>query len=80
MKLETINGIRVITPSEDAWLCNESDKVISDRVYLGVYADETKWCDITEAQKASLEILWNEANTTESEATEFEEAGVFFDG
>lgn len=70
MKLETINGIRVITPEADMWLCNEEQHVISDKVYLGVNADETMWRDITEEEKASLEALWNTESPTENEATE----------
>lgn len=59
MKLETINGIRVITPETDMWLCNEEQRVISDKVYLGVNANKTMWKDITEEEKTKLEILWN---------------------
>ena len=59
MKLETINGIRVITPEADMWLCNEEHQVISDKVYLGVNADETMWKDITENEKVNFEALWN---------------------
>ena len=36
MKLETINGIRVITPDAEMFLYKESDKIISDKVFLGV--------------------------------------------
>jgi hypothetical protein len=85
MKLETINGIRVITPEADMWLCNEKDKVISDKVYLGINADENEWRDITETEKARLEELWNtESEPTDNEATEadyinaLEELGVNF--
>ena len=83
MKLEIINGIRVITPDENMWLCNENDRVISDKVYLGVNANETMWKDITETEKARLEALWNE-ETLPDEATEtdyinaLEDLGVQF--
>lgn len=70
MKLETINGIRVITPNADMWLCNEEQRVISDKVYLGVNADETMWKDITEEEKTRLEALWNTEAPTDDEATE----------
>ena len=60
MKLETINGIRVITPNAGMWLCNETDRVISDKVYLGINAEQTAWRDITEEEKAELETLWSE--------------------
>jgi hypothetical protein len=59
MKIEIINGIRVVTPESGMWLCNETDRVISDKVYLGVNADKTMWKDITEEEKARLEELWN---------------------
>ena len=70
MKLETINGIRVITPEADMWLCNEEQRVISDKVYLGVNADENDWHDVTEAEKANFEALWNAETPAETEATE----------
>lgn len=60
MKLEIINNIRVITPDDEMWLCNEEQKVVSDKVYLGVNADETLWRDITEKAKIAFETLWNE--------------------
>lgn len=83
MKLEIINGIRVITPDENMWLCNENDRVISDRVHLGINADETMWRDITEEDKSRLETSWNE-ETLPDEATEtdyinaLEDLGVNF--
>lgn len=86
MKLEIINGIRVITPDENMWLCNENDKVITDKVHLGINADETMWRDITEEDKSSLEVLWNEETLLETEATETDyinalgDLGVQFNG
>ena len=83
MKLETINGIRVITPAEDMWLCNKADRITSDKVYLGINADEAMWEEITTEEKARLEALWN-GETTDTEATEtdyinaLEELGVNF--
>lgn len=70
MKLETINGIRVITPEADMWLCNENARTISDKVYLGINADENEWRDITEEEKARLEQLWSEETPETDEATE----------
>lgn len=84
MKLETINGIRVITPNDGMWLCNEEQRVISDKVYLGVNADETMWKDIIEEEKTRLEALWSGETPTETEATEadyisaLEDLGVNF--
>ena len=84
MKIEIINNIRVITPNENMWLCNEEQKVISDKVYLGVNANENDWHDITEEEKARLEELWNTETPTENQATEtdyisaLQEMGVNF--
>lgn len=58
MTIEIINGIRVITPNVDYWLYNEKDQIISDKVFLGVYASENDWSEITEEQKIELETLW----------------------
>lgn len=86
MKLKTINGIRVITPNDGMWLCNEEQQVISDKVYLGVNANENDWHDITETEKANFEALWNAETPTETEATEadyisaLEDLGVNFNG
>lgn len=86
MKLETINGIRVITPEADMWLCNDNARAISDKVYLGINADENEWRDITEEEKARFEQLWSEETPETDEATEadyinaLEDLGVKFDG
>jgi hypothetical protein len=61
MKLEIINGIRVITPDDGMWLYNEEHQVISDKVWLGINASEISWIDITEDEKTSLENLWFES-------------------
>lgn len=60
MKIETINGIRVVTPESGMFLCNEEQKVICAKVYLGVNSDETLWKEITETEKAELEAMWSE--------------------
>ena len=84
MKLETINGIRVITPNADMWLCNDNARAISDKVYLGINADENEWRDITDTEKARLEQLWSEETPETDEATEadyitaLEDLGVNF--
>lgn len=75
MTAETINGIRVLTPSNGMWLCNLKDKVISDKVYLGVNADETAWTEIDEAEKARLEALWENYTETAEATDEYAEAG-----
>ena len=74
MVIETINNQRVLTPDENMWLYNESQRVISDKVYLGVEADASDWVEITQEQKELLESQWeSEAegipNTNISEET-----------
>lgn len=70
MKLETINGVRVITPETDMWLCNEIARTISDKVYLGISADKNEWHDITEKEKESFKALWNTETPIDEEVTE----------
>ena len=75
MKLETIKNIRILTPSEEMWLCNMTSKVISDKVYLGKNASETEWIEIDDSEKARLETLW-ESETEPSETdSDYAEAG-----
>ena len=64
MVIETINNQRVLTPDENMWLYNENQRVISDRVYLGIEADESDWVDITDEHKQELEALWYEETTS----------------
>ena len=76
MTAETINGIRVLTPSNGMWLCSSKDKVISDKVYLGKSADETAWVEIDGTEKARLEALWETETDEPIETTdEYAEAG-----
>lgn len=71
MKIENINNIRVITPSDEMHLCNMTEKVISNKVYLGVNADETLWTEIDESERESLEELWeSEIEPSEDDYTE----------
>lgn len=80
MKQETINNIRVLTPNNGMWLYNSKDRVISDKVYLGINADATQWQEITEEYKNTLEALWEsytEANE-EDYINALEEMGVSF--
>ena len=69
MIIETINGQRVLTPDTNMWLCNESQRVISDKVYLGVEADASDWTEITDDRKQELEALWYEDITSDDIAT-----------
>jgi hypothetical protein len=69
MKIEEFNGQRVLTPDENMWLYNESQRVISDLVYLGVEADSSEWTEITDERKQELEALWYEDATSGGTAT-----------
>ena len=64
MTVENINGQRVLTPDENMWLYNESQRVISDKVYLGIEADVNDWSEITDERKQELEALWYEDVTS----------------
>lgn len=76
MEQETINDIRVLTPSDGMWLFNSKDKVISDKVYLGKNADEIAWTEIDETEKARLETLWETETDEPAEITDdYAEAG-----
>ena len=49
---------KMVTPSEGMWLYNESEKTISDKVYMPEGADVSVWREITEAKKQELEAQW----------------------
>lgn len=57
MTTETMQ-IRVLTPSENHFLLNENEKVISDKVFLGKEASADDWREITETEKEALEKEW----------------------
>lgn len=75
MKIELINNIRVITPSDGKLLCNMTDRIVSDKVYLGVNADETAWTEIEESERENLETMWNEKTVLEPSNDDYSEAG-----
>lgn len=75
MKLETTNNIRILTPSEEMWLCNMKDRVISDKVYLGKNASETEWIEIDDSEKARLETLWDSETESSETDSDYAEAG-----
>ena len=54
---------KMVTPSEGKWLCNETEKTISDKAYMPDGADVSVWKEITDAKKQDLEAQWQ----TESE-------------
>ena len=69
MKTENINGKRVLVPNANMWLYNQKHRVVSDKVYLGVEADESEWVEITFEEKQRYEALWNTETTDPNEAT-----------
>lgn len=75
MKIELINNIRVIIPSDGKLLCNMTDRIISDKVYLGKNADETVWTEIDEAEREALETKWNEETEPSKNDSDYSEAG-----
>lgn len=54
MKIEVYEQ-RVLIPDEGKYLYSENEQVISDKVYLGINADEKEWIEITEEQKQEIE-------------------------
>ena len=49
---------KMVTPSEGMWLYNESENIISDKVYMPDGADVSEWQEITDAKKQELEEQW----------------------
>jgi hypothetical protein len=65
MKIEVIDNQRILVPDKGMWFYNEQAQVISDKVYLGIEADEEDWVEISTEEKARLEALWNEENSVD---------------
>ena len=59
MKIEVYEQ-RVLIPEENKYLYNETAQVISDKVYLGINADEKEWKEISEEEKQEIENKLNE--------------------
>ena len=59
MKIEVYEQ-RVLIPDNNKYLYNETAQVISDKVYLGINANENEWIEITEKQKREIEKKLNE--------------------
>ena len=51
---------KMVTPSEGKWLYNESENIISDKVYTPDGADVSAWQEITDAKRQELEAQWQE--------------------
>ena len=58
---------KMVTPSEGMWLYNESEKTISDKVYMPDGADVSEWQEITDAKKQELESKWQAEMEAEME-------------
>ena len=58
---------KVVTPSEGMWLYNESERTISDKVYIPECADVSVWQEITDAKKQELEAQWQAEMEAEME-------------
>ena len=64
---------KVVTPKEGMWLYNESEKTISDKVYLPDVADVSVWKEITDAKKQELEAMWQAEMEKEVQSGEDEQ-------
>ena len=64
---------KVVTPKEGMWLYNESEKTISDKVYMPDSADVSVWKEITEAKKQELEAMWQAEMEAEMEVCDVQE-------
>ena len=49
---------KMVTPSEGKWLYNESENIISDKVYMPDDADVSVWKEINNAKRQELEAQW----------------------
>ena len=49
---------KMVIPKEGMWLYNESEKTISDKVYMPDGEDVSEWQEITDAKKQELEAQW----------------------
>ena len=58
---------KVVTPKEGMWLYNESEKTISDKVYMPDGEDVSEWQEITDAKKQELEAQWQAEMEAEME-------------
>ena len=57
MQIETYTQ-RILIPEEGHLLCNYNAKVISDKVYLGINAQEVEWVEITIEEADSIQKEW----------------------
>ena len=72
MEIEN-KSYKMVTPSEGMWRYNESEKTISDKVYMPDGADVSVWRESTEAKKQELEAQWKAEMEAEMEVQSGEE-------
>lgn len=46
---------KVVTPKEGMWLYNESENIISDKLYMPDSADVSCWREISEGEKKEID-------------------------
>ena len=63
---------KVVIPSEGKWLYNESERTISDKVYMPEDADVSVWIEISDAKKQELEARWQAEIEAEMEVQSVE--------
>ena len=64
---------KMVTPSEGMWLYNDSENIISDKVYMPEGADVSVWQEITDTKKQELEAQWQAEMETEMEVGDAQE-------
>ena len=64
---------KMVTPSEGKWLYNESERTISDKVYMPDGVDVSVWQEITDAKKQELEAQWQAEMEAEMEVVDAKE-------
>ena len=57
MKTETMQ-IKILIPSENHYLFNEKEKIVSEKVFIGKEASTDDWREITADEKEALEKEW----------------------
>ena len=64
---------KMVTPKEGMWLYNESERTISDKVYMPEDADVSVWIEISDAKKQELEAQWHAEMEAEMEVGDVQE-------
>lgn len=64
---------KMVTPSKGMWLYNESERTISDKVYMPDGVDVSVWQEITDVKKQKLEAQWQAEMEAEMEVQNVED-------